>query len=63
MFSIIVATSIIGSEDTFVKRGHHRGKWCNPHGCKGDRGWYTKRGHHHCFEGFPGCVESEYHKK
>jgi hypothetical protein len=30
--------------------------FCNPHGCKGDPGYYTKVGHHHCFDGYPGCV-------
>ncbi len=42
MFGIIVATSIIGSEDAVAKRGHHKGKWCNPHGCKCDRGCIQK---------------------
>lgn len=47
-FGIIAATSIIGSEDAFAK-------FCNPSGCKGDRGYYTVSGHHHCFEGTAGC--------
>lgn len=61
-FGIIAATSIIGSDNAFAEYGHH-GKWCNPHDCKGDKGWYTKKGHHHCFKGFHGCVESGYHKR
>ncbi len=47
-FGIIAATSIIGSEDAFA------GKSCNPHGCKGDRGYYTSEGHH-CFDGSSNC--------
>ena len=30
--------------------------FCNPHGCKGDPGYYTQVGHHHCYDGYPGCV-------
>lgn len=53
-FGIIAATSIIGSEDSFAQK-------CNPHGCKGDRGYYTVSGHHHCFEGADGCkLEGHY---
>ncbi len=60
-FGIIAATSIIGSDDAFAKKGHH-GKFCNPSGCKGDKGWYTKKGHHHCFKGFHGCTRSGHYR-
>ncbi len=50
-FGIIAATSIMGSEDAFAKT-------CNPSGCKGDRGYYTSEGHHHCYEGSHGCERS-----
>jgi hypothetical protein len=36
------------------KRGH--GGYGGGHGYKGDRGFYTKHGHHHCHIGEPGCV-------
>jgi hypothetical protein len=59
-FGIIAATSIMGSEDAFAKKGHH-GKWCNPHGCKGTKGFYTERGHHHCWKGTEGCYSKHHH--
>jgi hypothetical protein len=60
-FGIIAATSIIGSEDAFANKGHHHGKWCNPHGCKGSKGFYTERGHHHCWRGSEGCYSKHHH--
>ena len=30
--------------------------YCNPSGCKGTPHYYTLVGHHHCYEGYPGCV-------
>ena len=30
--------------------------YCNPHGCKGTPHYYTLVGHHHCYDGYPGCV-------
>ncbi|HXS59719.1 MAG TPA: hypothetical protein VN703_02785 [Candidatus Sulfopaludibacter sp.] len=53
-FGIITATSIMGSEDSFAQKD------CPQHGCKGDKGYYTTSGHHHCFEGSHGC-ERSYH--
>ena len=38
------------------------GKKCNPHGCKGTHGYYTVKGHHHCFKGSNGCKQNgHYH--
>jgi hypothetical protein len=56
---IAATTSIatIGQQKQYVYA-----KYCNPSGCKGDEGYYTKEGHHHCFEGTKGCIESSYHK-
>jgi hypothetical protein len=51
-FGIIAATSIIGSENTFAQKD------CPQHGCKGDKGYYTTSGHHHCFDGSSGCKRS-----
>ncbi len=38
------------------------GKKCNPHGCKGDKGYYTVKGHHHCFKGSAGCKQTGHYK-
>ena len=34
-------------------------KKCDPHGCKGDKGYYTEEGHHHCYKGSPGCYSNK----
>ena len=52
-FGIIAATSIMGSEDAFAQE-------CNPHGCKGTKGYYTSQGHH-CFDGSDNCHKRNYH--
>lgn len=38
-------------------------KKCNPHGCKGTKGYYTIKGHHHCWKGTKGCVKTGHHYK
>ncbi|MDQ6723955.1 MAG: hypothetical protein M3Z01_06800 [Thermoproteota archaeon] len=57
--AMIVAPAIIGSDDAFAKKGH--GKSCNPHGCKGTHGYYTEKGHHHCYKGSSGCYSKGHH--
>jgi len=47
-FGIMTATSIIESQDAFAK-------FCDPHGCKGTKGYYTEVGHHHCWKGTEDC--------
>ena len=37
-------------------------KACNPSNCKGTPGYYTTSGHHHCFDGSPGCTCTDPHK-
>jgi hypothetical protein len=34
-------------------------KKCDPHGCKGDKGYYTEEGHHHCYKGSAGCYSNK----
>jgi hypothetical protein len=34
-------------------------KKCDPHGCKGDKGYYTEEGHHHCYKGSPECYSNK----
>jgi hypothetical protein len=37
-------------------------KTCVPGKCVGDPGYYTTNGHHHCFDGSPGCKCTDPHK-
>jgi hypothetical protein len=37
-------------------------KPCVPGKCAGDPGYYTTNGHHHCFDGSPGCKCTDPHK-
>jgi hypothetical protein len=37
-------------------------KPCVPGKCVGDPGYYTTNGHHHCFDGAPGCKCTDPHK-
>ena len=37
-------------------------KPCVPGKCAGDPGYYTTNGHHHCFDGAPGCTCTDPHK-
>jgi hypothetical protein len=36
----------------------NKAKECIPGKCLGDKHYYTIKGHHHCFQGTPGCVKS-----
>jgi hypothetical protein len=36
----------------------NKDKECIPGKCLGDKHHYTIKGHHHCFQGTPGCVKS-----
>jgi hypothetical protein len=36
----------------------NKAKECIPGKCLGDKHDYTIKGHHHCFQGTPGCVKS-----
>jgi hypothetical protein len=35
---------------------------CIPGKCLGDPGYYTTAGHHHCYDGSPGCTCTDPHK-
>jgi hypothetical protein len=37
-------------------------KPCVPGKCLGSPGYYTTNGHHHCFDGAPGCACTDPHK-
>jgi hypothetical protein len=37
-------------------------KTCIPGKCLGDPGYYTTSGHHHCYDGSPGCTCTDPHK-
>ena len=37
-------------------------KTCIPGKCLGDPGYYTTAGHHHCYDGSPGCTCTDPHK-
>jgi hypothetical protein len=37
-------------------------KQCIPGKCLGDPGYYTTAGHHHCYDGSPGCTCTDPHK-
>jgi hypothetical protein len=39
-----------------------QGAACDPSSCKGTPGYYTTSGHHHCFDGSPGCKCTDPHK-
>ena len=43
-FGIISATTIAGTNDASAKKLCESKKWSH---CKGDKGYYTKKGHHH----------------
>ena len=47
------AFTIFGAEDAL-------GKSCPQHGCKGTHGYYTIKGHHHCYKGSKGCASKKH---
>lgn len=56
---MIATSTFVVSHEASAKKSCESKKYSH---CKGDKGWYTKKGHHHCFKSENGCVESEYHK-
>lgn len=47
----------------FLTTDHAFAKKCDPHGCKGTHGYYTEKGHHHCYKGSKGCTKTgHYHE-
>jgi hypothetical protein len=56
-FAMVAMPIILETDHAFAY------KKCNPHGCKGTKGYYTVKGHHHCYEGSPGCKRTgHYHE-
>jgi hypothetical protein len=56
-FGMIAATTTARPDDDSAQKSCAAKKWSH---CKGDRHWYTKKGHHHCFKGEKGCIYFEY---
>ena len=55
-FALIAMPTILETDHAFAKD-------CPQHGCKGTKGYYTKHGHHHCYEGSRDCVRTgHYHE-
>ena len=58
-FGIVVATTTIeGTDDASAKKLCESKKWSY---CKRDKRYYTKKGHHHCFEWEHNCVNTKKH--
>jgi hypothetical protein len=57
-FGIISATTIAGSDEASARKSYQSKKWSH---CKGDKGWHIRKGHHHCFNGEKGCVNTKKH--
>jgi hypothetical protein len=58
-FGIIAAATLAGADDASAKKSCESQKWSH---CKGDKGYYTKKGHHHCYKNLDkGCVNTKYH--
>jgi hypothetical protein len=51
-----------GSSSPPPKNPPPKPKTCVPGKCVGDPGYYTTNGHHHCFDGSPGCKCTDPHK-
>ena len=50
--------SLSTSKPTNLDNSGNKAKECIPGKCLGDKHYYTIKGHHHCFQGTPGCVKS-----
>ena len=53
-FALIAMPTILETDHAFAKD-------CPQHGCKGTHGYYTVKGHHHCYKGSKGCVNTKKH--
>ncbi len=51
-FGIMAATSFVMPGDASAEKSCAAKHWSN---CKGDKGWYTEHGHHHCYKTEPDC--------
>jgi hypothetical protein len=57
LIAIVIAMSVVTLAT--VSATPVMGKFCNPSGCKGTEGYYTKEGHHHCWRGTPNCINTK----
>jgi hypothetical protein len=46
-FGLAAATIFASPDDASAKQSCESKKWSN---CKGDKGYYTEKGHHHCYK-------------
>jgi hypothetical protein len=53
-FAMIAMPIILETGNAFAKD-------CPQHGCKGTKGYYTEKGHHHCYKGTKDCVNSKHY--
>ena len=55
-FAMIAMPIVLENDHAFAKD-------CPQHGCKGTHGYYTVKGHHHCYKGSSGCKKTgHYHE-
>jgi hypothetical protein len=59
---LLLVTCVVTAASAIVEHQLAHAKFCDPSGCKGTKGYYTREGHHHCFKGTKGCEESDYAK-
>jgi hypothetical protein len=57
-FGLVAATTFASPDDASAQKSCKAKKWSH---CKGDKGWYTEHGHHHCYKGEDDC--ENYKKK
>jgi hypothetical protein len=46
-FGVVAATTLASPNDASAKQSCESKKFSH---CKGDKGYYTEKGHHHCFK-------------
>jgi hypothetical protein len=61
LIAIVIAMSVVTLAT--VSATPVMGKYCNPSGCKGDEGYYTKVDHHHCYKGTKDCIKTGNYKE
>ena len=51
-FGLVAATTFASPDDASAKKSCAAKKYSH---CKGDKGYYTEKGHHHCYKEEKGC--------
>jgi hypothetical protein len=57
-FGLIAAATFAGTDEASAKKSCKSKKWSH---CKGDKGYYTVNGHHHCYESEGSYCKKSYH--